>query len=256
MKSGVNLVLESGRNCAYTDIVRDKGRTAARTGGKGDSVMVKIAPSILAADFARLGQEIDSIREGKADWLHFDVMDGLFVPNLSIGLPVLESVRKYTDMFLDVHLMIREPLRYVERFCAAGADLVCVHAEADTEENIRQALRSVRALGKKAGLALKPGTPWDGALPFIEDVDLILVMTVEPGFGGQKFMSEMLPKLGFLRQTLDEFGLECLLEVDGGVNPLTASLAAAAGAQVLVAGSDVFKAEDRAARIARLRGEK
>ncbi|MBR2717590.1 MAG: ribulose-phosphate 3-epimerase [Oscillospiraceae bacterium] len=216
--------------------------------------MVRIAPSILAADFARLGAEIDSIREGKADWLHFDVMDGLFVPNLSIGLPVLESVRRYTDMFLDVHLMIREPGRYVERFCEAGADLVCIHAEADAEEGIRAALREIRRLGKKAGLALKPGTAWDAALPFIEDVDLILVMTVEPGFGGQKFMSQVLPKLGFLRETLDGFGLECLLEVDGGINPLTASLSVAAGAQVLVAGSDVFRAADRAAQIARLRG--
>ena len=214
--------------------------------------MVRIAPSILAADFARLGAEIDSIREGKADWLHFDVMDGLFVPNLSIGLPVLESVRRYTDMFLDVHLMIREPGRYVERFCEAGADLVCIHAEADAEEGIRAALREIRRLGKKAGLALKPGTAWDAALPFIEDVDLILVMTVEPG--GQKFMSQVLPKLGFLRETLDGFGLECLLEVDGGINPLTASLSVAAGAQVLVAGSDVFRAADRAAQIARLRG--
>jgi len=216
--------------------------------------MVRIAPSILAADFTRLGEEIDSIREGSADWLHFDVMDGVFVPNISIGLPVLESVRKYTDMFLDVHLMIREPGRYVERFCEAGADLVCVHAEADTEAGIRAALRRVREMGKKAGLALKPGTPWDGALPFIEDADLILVMTVEPGFGGQKFMPEMLPKLGLLRQSLDEFGLECLLEVDGGINPLTASLAAAAGAEVLVAGSDVFHAEDRRERIEKLRG--
>ena len=216
--------------------------------------MVRIAPSILAADFARLGAEIDSIREGKADWLHFDVMDGLFVPNLSIGLPVLESVRRYTDMFLDVHLIIREPGRYVERFCEAGADLVCIHAEADAEEGIRAALREIRRLGKKAGLALKPGTAWDAALPFIEDVDLILVMTVEPGFGGQKFMSQVLPKLGFLRETLDGFGLECLLEVDGGINPLTASLSVAAGAQVLVAGSDVFRAADRAAQIARLRG--
>ena len=217
--------------------------------------MVKIAPSILSADFTRLGAEIDSIREGQADWLHFDVMDGLFVPNLSIGLPVLASVRKYTDMFLDVHLMIREPLRYVGRFCDTGADLVCIHQEADTEENIRAALREVRSRGKRAGLALKPATAWDAALPFIEDTDLILVMTVEPGFGGQKFMPQVLPKLGMLRQTLDEFGLECLLEVDGGINPLTASLAAAAGAQVLVAGSDVFGAQDRKARIALLRGE-
>ncbi len=217
--------------------------------------MVKIAPSILSADFTHLGAEIDSIREGQADWLHFDVMDGLFVPNLSIGLPVLASVRKYTDMFLDVHLMIREPLRYVGRFCDTGADLVCIHQEADTEENIRAALREVRSRGKRAGLALKPATAWDAALPFIEDTDLILVMTVEPGFGGQKFMPQVLPKLGMLRQTLDEFGLECLLEVDGGINPLTASLAAAAGAQVLVAGSDVFGAQDRKARIARLRGE-
>ncbi len=167
---------------------------------------------------------------------------------------MLESVRRYTDMFLDVHLMIREPGRYVERFCEAGADLVCIHAEADAEEGIRAALREIRRLGKKAGLALKPGTAWDAALPFIEDVDLILVMTVEPGFGGQKFMSQVLPKLGFLRETLDGFGLECLLEVDGGINPLTASLSVAAGAQVLVAGSDVFRAADRAAQIARLRG--
>ncbi len=223
---------------------------------KGD-IMTRIAPSILSADFARLGEEIDSIRLGGADWLHFDVMDGMFVPNLSVGIPVLQSVRKYTDLFLDVHLMIQQPGRYVPQFCDAGADLVCMHVEADTEENIRAALREVRARGKKSGLALKPKTDWSAALPFIEDVDLILVMTVEPGFGGQKFMAEMLPKLGLLQETLAEFGLQdCLLEVDGGINPLTASLAVAAGANVLVAGSDVFKAEDRKARIAQLRGEK
>ncbi len=216
--------------------------------------MVKIAPSILAADFARLGAEIDSVREGGADWLHFDIMDGLFVPNISLGFPVLEAVRSYTDLFLDVHLMIREPGRYVSRFCEAGADLVTVHVEADTEEKIRFALREIRAQGRKAGLALKPGTDWDRALPFIEDVDLILVMTVEPGFGGQSFMANMLPKLGLLRETLDEFGLDCLLEVDGGINPLTASLAAASGAQVLVAGSDVFHASDRKEQIDLLRG--
>ena len=217
--------------------------------------MVKIAPSILAADFARLGEEIDSIRMGGAEWLHFDVMDGLFVPNLSIGLPVLHSVRKYTDMFLDVHLMIREPRRYVGRFCRAGADLVTVHLEADTEEGIHAALREIRENGKKAGLALKPDTAWDAALPFIEETDLILVMTMEPGFGGQAFKADMLPKLSRLRQTLDDFGLDCYTEVDGGVNPMTAAMAAAAGAQVLVAGCDVFKAEDRRARIAQLLGE-
>ena len=213
-----------------------------------------IAPSLLAADFARLGEEIQSVRAGGADWLHFDVMDGLFVPNLSIGIPVLESVRKATDMFLDVHLMIREPGRYVRSFAQAGADLICLHVESDTEANVHAALREIRALGKKAGLALKPGTPWDAALPFIEETDLILVMTVEPGFGGQKFMPDMLPKLGYLQDTLEGFGLECLLEVDGGIDPLNAALSVAAGAQVLVAGSSVFKAADRGAQIARLRG--
>ena len=218
--------------------------------------MVMIAPSILSADFTRLGQEIDSIREGKADWLHFDVMDGLFVPNISVGVPVLKSLRKYTDLFLDVHLMIDRPGRYVSAFSEAGADLICIHLEADTEENIHAALREIRRLGKKAGLALKPATPWDAALPYLEEADMILVMTVEPGFGGQKFMADMLPKLGKLRDCADGLGIRCLLEVDGGVNSMTAALAVAAGAEVLVAGSDVFGAPDRAARIRELRGER
>lgn len=215
--------------------------------------MTKIAPSILSADFACLGQEIRSIET--ADYLHFDVMDGLFVPNISIGIPVLDSVRKITDMTLDVHLMIDRPHRYVERFADAGADLVVFHLEADAPEDIRDALRAVRARGKRAGLAVKPATPAEDLIPYLSELDLALVMTVEPGFGGQRFMEDMLPKVELLRKTVDREGLPCEIEVDGGVNPATAALCRAAGADVLVAGSDVFRAADRAARIAQLRGE-
>ena len=217
--------------------------------------MAKIAPSILSADFANLERDIHDLEKNGADIVHVDIMDGIFVPNISIGIPVVAALRKVTDLPLDVHLMIDRPLRYVERFCIAGADLVCIHVEADSEANTRAALKAIRACGKQAGLSLKPGTGWEAALPFVEDVDLLLVMTVEPGFGGQKFMSDMLPKLSKLREVMDEFGLPCTMEVDGGINPMTATLAAAAGADMLVAGSDVFKAEDRGLRIRQLRGE-
>ena len=215
--------------------------------------MVKVAPSILSADFARLGAEVEDIRLGGADYVHFDVMDGRVVPNISIGVPVLASLRRATELFIDVHLMILEPIRYVEAFCRAGADLVNVHVEADSEENILAAIDAIHALGKKAGITLKPGTPAEAVLPFIEKVDLILLMTVEPGFGGQSFMSEMLPKIASVRGMIDKRNSSCELEVDGGIDARTAALVKEAGANVLVAGSAVFKASDRAAAIRDIR---
>lgn len=215
--------------------------------------MIKIAPSILSADFTKLGKEIEEIRDGGADYIHFDVMDGVFVPNISIGIPVLSSVRKFTDMFLDVHLMIEKPVRYAEAFCKAGADLVMFHVEADSYQNISEAIDIVKANGKKVGLSVKPKTPAEVLYPFIDRLDMALVMTVEPGFGGQKFMHDQLPKIIELRREIDRRGIECELEVDGGVDPVTAKLVKDAGANVLVAGSAVFKSPDRAAQIAAIR---
>jgi len=213
--------------------------------------MVKIAPSILSADFTKLGDEINSVKS--ADYLHFDVMDGVFVPNISIGIPVLESVRKITDMTLDVHLMITSPARFTARFAEAGADIVVWHIEAETPENTVSAIEELRGLGKRAGLSIKPGTPVDALLPYIDMIDLALVMTVEPGFGGQQFMHDMLPKIEYLRRIIDSCGLKCEIEIDGGINAETAKLCVAAGADVLVAGSDIFKSANRAGRIAELR---
>ena len=211
--------------------------------------MIRIAPYILSADFARLGEEIESVRRGGADWLHVDVMDGLFVPNISVGLPVVKSIRSATDMFLDVHLMITEPLRFVRRFCEAGADMVTVHVEADEPERIDRALKEIRAAGKKAGVVLKPATGAEAAERYLPACDMVLVMTVEPGFGGQAFMADMLPKIRALRERIDAVNPACLLEADGGVDPRTAPLLTEAGIDVLVAGSSVFGREDRAAAI-------
>jgi len=216
-----------------------------------ENCVVKIAPSILSADYSKLGEEIISV--SRADYLHFDVMDGVFVPNISIGLPVLESVRKITDMTLDVHLMITQPYRFTARFAEAGADIVVFHVEAETPDNTNKALREISDLGKKAGLSVKPNTSAQELIPYIDRLDMILVMTVEPGFGGQKFMPEMLPKISELREYIDKNGLKCDIEVDGGINLETAKLCVDAGANVLVAGSDIFNKSDRAARIAELR---
>lgn len=209
--------------------------------------MAMISPSMLSADFANLERDIHNIAENGGDWIHLDVMDGVFVPNITIGIPVVKAIRRVTELPLDVHLMIREPIRYAEEFIKAGADILTIHVEADTPENTAACLKKIRQLGVKAGLSLKPGTPAEAAEPYLTLCDMILVMTVEPGFGGQKFMADMMPKLRTLRQRLEEVNPQCLLEVDGGVDPKTHVICKENGANVLVAGSAYFKAEDRAA---------
>ncbi|MGM9558253.1 MAG: ribulose-phosphate 3-epimerase [Oscillospiraceae bacterium] len=209
--------------------------------------MIKVSPSILSADFVNLERDIRALTPAGADYVHIDVMDGNFVPNISIGIPVVAAIRGITDLTLDVHLMIDRPVRYVERFCKAGADILTIHIEADTMENTLEALRIIRACGVKAAISVKPKTPAEAVLPYLELCDLILVMTVEPGFGGQSFMADMMPKVAKIRSYIDEKNPACELEVDGGVNVQTAKICTSAGANVLVAGSAFFKAEDKAA---------
>ena len=208
---------------------------------------VKVAPSILSADFVNLERDIRALKETGADYVHVDVMDGLFVPNITIGIPVVAALRRITDMPLDVHLMIDRPLRYVDDFCKAGSDLLTVHVEADTQENTLAALKRIRENGVRAAISVKPKTPAEAVLPFLPYCDLILVMTVEPGFGGQSFMQDMMPKLKTIRGYIDAQNPGCELEVDGGVNAETARICRENGANVLVAGSAYFKAADPAA---------
>ncbi|MBQ9149219.1 MAG: ribulose-phosphate 3-epimerase [Oscillospiraceae bacterium] len=208
--------------------------------------MAKIAPSILAADFANLERDIHDIEKNGSDWVHVDVMDGMFVPNITFGVPVVKSLRKVTDLPLDVHLMINRPIRYIGEFCRAGADWVTIHVESDTEENNHVALRVIRSLGAHPAISLKPGTAPEVLKPYLKEVDMILVMTVEPGFGGQKFMYDQMAKTRTLRSWLDAVNPDCLIEVDGGVDVATVPICKEHGVNVMVTGSAYFKAPDRA----------
>jgi ribulose-phosphate 3-epimerase len=210
-----------------------------------------VAPSLLAADFARVGEEVARAMDSGADWIHLDVMDGHFVDNISFGPAMVKTVDGLTDAFLDVHLMISRPDHYLDRFLDAGSDLITVHTEAD--HDIAETLRRIRGAGRLAGLALNPATPLDAALPHLESIDLLLCMTVVPGFGGQAFMTEMLPKIEAAAAERDRRGLAFHIEVDGGIGVETAAPSLAAGANVLVAGSSTFRAPDMAEAIRAIR---
>ncbi|MBG9564941.1 ribulose-phosphate 3-epimerase [Brevibacillus agri] len=215
--------------------------------------MVKIAPSILSADFARLGEEILDVERGGADWIHVDVMDGHFVPNITIGPLIVEAIRPVTKLPLDVHLMIEEPDRYIPQFAKSGADWITVHQEAC--RHLHRTLYLIKEQGVKAGVVLNPATPIATIEPVLPDLDMVLLMTVNPGFGGQKFIHNVVPKIKALRDLLNERGLDHVeIEIDGGVNAETARLCEEAGATVLVAGSAVFNQPDRAKAISAIRG--
>ena len=209
---------------------------------------MKVSPSILTCDFAHAADEVRFVADSGADMVHLDVMDGVFVPNLSFGPPVIASLRPHTDLFFDVHLMMAHPRRLLPAFAKAGADLINIHLEC--ADPIRETLEDIRALGKQAAITLKPATPAEEAFPYLEMVDMVLVMTVEPGFGGQSFMADMMPKVTALRQEIDRRGLSGSVQVDGGIGAATAPIAAAAGADVAVMGSAVFNDPDPRALVA------
>ena len=211
-----------------------------------------LSPSILAADAMNLQRDLTDTAMQGAKWLHIDVMDGLFVPNLSFGYTTVQGIRRFSDLVLDVHLMIEKPIRYIEHFCKAGADYLTIHVEADTPENTKAAIEKIRSFGVKPGIVVKPKTPAEAIAEYIPLVDMVLVMTVEPGFGGQKFMADMMPKVKKLRQMIDEMNPACYLEVDGGVDLENAGFCKENGANVLVAGSAFYKAADKKAFVAQI----
>ena len=215
--------------------------------------MAKIAPSILAADFARLGEDVRDICDRGIDYLHIDVMDGIFVPNISFGADVMKSLNKIAGAPYDVHLMIIEPDRYLERFITDNTEFITVHYEAC--DDIGHTIEHIHQAGAKAGVSIKPGTAPEVLDDYLKDIDLILVMSVEPGFGGQKFMDSSLPKLEYYRSKRDEMGCHYVIEVDGGIGSANAHLVRDAGADVIVAGSAVFRAADRTAEIKAIKGE-
>ena len=204
---------------------------------------VMVSPSILASDFSGLDKAFNDMKNAGAEMAHIDVMDGVFVPNISIGIPVVKSLRPKSDLIFDVHLMITDPIKYVKDFADAGADIITFHVE--SQSDVGQTVREIKKLGKKAGIALRPKTPASVVFPYLNEVDMVLVMTVEPGFGGQKFMHDMMPKLKQIKEECEKRNLDILLQVDGGVDNNTAPIVKENGANVLVAGTYFFKAENK-----------